>query len=120
MELFEPPLARFNRKIGLEEDLYNEQKKKIVRNGICDLSNTQQKCKLYYEVYGNGNNHFLMIQGMSGSMDDMKRLLLYLLENVDCSICIYDHRGVRFSESYWKTYSFKISCKYYFFFLILE
>lgn len=91
--------------------MYDEQKKKLISNGICDLTNTDKKCKLYYEIYGTGQHHILILEGMVGSIDDLKRQMLFLLENIDCTICVYDHRGVRFSESFWKTYSINLMAR---------
>jgi hypothetical protein len=54
------PLKRFDMKKGYEGGLCQRQKAKLFTNGYLDLTK-ERKCRIYYEVYGNGFVYFFIL-----------------------------------------------------------
>jgi hypothetical protein len=108
-EAAERNMSRFTLKKGMEGELLMEQKKHLHMYGI--FENELGGSSIYYELYGRGERkvlfffiiflHFqkvIFLVGMDDSMDDFRRVFLYLLKNPIYQILIFEHRGVSFSK----------------------
>ncbi|KAK2952347.1 putative alpha/beta hydrolase [Blattamonas nauphoetae] len=91
------PETRHCLKEGVEAHLADLQMSNLHLHGFYTTSETN--FALYYETYGTGPTKVLLLPGWGGHMGDYRHLLISLLENKDFEICIFDHRGIGFSES---------------------
>ncbi|KAK2958151.1 putative alpha/beta hydrolase [Blattamonas nauphoetae] len=91
------PLVRHSLKKGAEARLADLQQSHLHLHGY--YTTTEEKFAIYYETYGTGPTKVLLVPGWGGHMDDYRHLLISLLDNDDFEICIFDHRGIGFSES---------------------
>ncbi|KAK2959520.1 putative Alpha/Beta hydrolase protein [Blattamonas nauphoetae] len=91
------PLVRHSLKKGAEALLTNLQLFYLNSHGY--FTTTEENFAIYYETYGAGPTKVLIVPGWGGHMDDHRHLLISLLENEAFEICIFDHRGIGFSES---------------------
>ncbi|KAK2959549.1 putative alpha/beta hydrolase [Blattamonas nauphoetae] len=100
------PLVRRSLKLGAEARLADLQQSHLHLHGFYTTS--EENFALYYETYGTGPTKILLVPGWGGHMDDYRHLLISLLDNDDFEICIFDHRGIGFSESSARFFSIQL------------
>ncbi|GES92615.1 alpha/beta-hydrolase [Rhizophagus clarus] len=80
----------------------------IVESGYCEAGksfgagsyfNSTHTIKIYYEIHGNGPNKLLFIMGLNNTSESWDHQIHYFGNHPDYQICVFDNRGVGYSDA---------------------